>query len=298
MSDDSADPGLFFPYYVNQPRLIDLFALFNNGLSEFEELKEDKIENSKVSGKGGAKIESGFKCFKVGATLEAGAGDEKQSGESVTTRRVQTVTSMLHVVLGKLGERGYVRDIAHSKEGDFVIVPVRLKINSMKSFMDEVLELGALVGKMNAVVPSAQQKKSADDFKKVKDIANLAGNLFESEEIISEDNSHAVMGNISDSFLYQARKADLVDVPLVCLGQVHRIYPEGTQLMKNTIFAKFKDVNAKQRLIDALVKCSADNQYDFSSSLMFEISDKPVYQLEIVALYQVAEPALSENLNE
>lgn len=32
--------SVFFPYYVNQNRLLDIYAILNKGFSEYEEIKE------------------------------------------------------------------------------------------------------------------------------------------------------------------------------------------------------------------------------------------------------------------
>ena len=40
---------LFFPYYVNRGRLLDIYAILNNGYSEYEELSySSSSENKKV----------------------------------------------------------------------------------------------------------------------------------------------------------------------------------------------------------------------------------------------------------
>ena len=42
------DIELFFPYYVNQERLLDIFAILNHGYSEFSEVSvSSKTEKNK-----------------------------------------------------------------------------------------------------------------------------------------------------------------------------------------------------------------------------------------------------------
>ena len=56
--------------------------------------------------------------------------------------------------------------------------------------------------------------------------------------------------------------------------------------MKNTIFTKIKDNTAKQKLIDSVQQIAKGNIFDFEAIAVTSIQNKPVYQLEIIALYQ------------
>lgn len=89
-----------------------------------------------------------------------------------------------------------------------------------------------------------------------------------------------------DDNLYQSVRYDLIGTELTCLAQVKRVFPNGTELMKNTIFTKIKDTTAKQQLIDAMQKIADENVFDFEAVAVSAIHGKPVYQLEIIALYQ------------
>ena len=88
------------------------------------------------------------------------------------------------------------------------------------------------------------------------------------------------------SNLYQAVRADIIGTDLTCLAQVKRVFPYGTELMKNTIVTKIRDVVAKQSLIDAMSDIADGSAFDFEAIAVSSIQDKPVYQLEIIALYQ------------
>ena len=110
--------------------------------------------------------------------------------------------------------------------------------------------------------------------------------LFGGEEILFEDENYAIIGNIVDSHLYQATRADIIGTDLVCLAQVKRVFPDGTELMKNTIFTKVKDVAAKEKLISAVSQLVDGAIFDFEATAVPSIKGKPVYQIEIIALYQ------------
>lgn len=49
----SVTDSVFFPYYVNQNRLLDIYAILNRGFSEYEEIKEGS-SSGKTSSKRGA----------------------------------------------------------------------------------------------------------------------------------------------------------------------------------------------------------------------------------------------------
>ena len=56
--------------------------------------------------------------------------------------------------------------------------------------------------------------------------------------------------------------------------------------MKNTIFTKIKDTVSKDSLITSVQGLTSGNIFDFEATAVSSIKDKPVYQLEIIALYQ------------
>ena len=95
-----------------------------------------------------------------------------------------------------------------------------------------------------------------------------------------------MFGNITESNLYQSVSADLSGAELTCLAQVKRVFPEGTELMRNTVFSKLNDAESKKKLINALSGFTNNKVYDFDAVVIPSIYGKPVYQLEIIALYQ------------
>jgi hypothetical protein len=81
-------------------------------------------------------------------------------------------------------------------------------------------------------------------------------------------------------------RADIIGTELKCLAQVKRVFPNGTELMKNTIFTKIKDTSAKEKMVQSMKALTDGNVFDFEAVAKFSIQGKPVYQLEIIALYQ------------
>lgn len=276
---------LFFPYYVNQGRLLDIYAILNGGYSEYAEISTEisKVKNS--SKKIESDISGGFKLFNFGATVSADADQKLSEGSESKEKKIQTVTSILSIVKESLQEKGYlIDDISNSKPGDFVLLPVVFEINSIKSLLTEMAELLKLTKTMeqlNAPVKGAQM-----DIKKIDNILKATQVLFGGEEVFFETDSYAIIGNISDSNLYQSLRVDIIGSELKCLAQVRRVYPQGTGLMKNTIFTKIKDTSAKQKLIDAFSPFINGNVFEFEATAIPSIENKPVYQLEIIALYQ------------
>lgn len=64
---------------------------------------------------------------------------------------VQTTTSMLSMVVEQLSQHKFLKEILKSQPGDFVCIPVNLKINSIKGLVDEAIEMTELSQKMQEV---------------------------------------------------------------------------------------------------------------------------------------------------
>lgn len=226
----------------------------------------------------------GFKLFNFGASASAQVNRKDAEQNEQKEKKVQTVTSALSIVKSTLEKRGYLKNILESKPGDFVCLSVVLKINSIKSLLTEASEILKLAENMQKI--GAPVKGAGSDTKKLNDMLKKIQVLFGGEEILFEDEQYAIIGNILDSHLYQANRIDIIGTNLVCLAQVKRVFPNGTQLMKNTMFTKIKDVAAKQQFIDEVSKLVDGDIFDFEATVVPSITDKPVYQLEIIALYQ------------
>lgn len=183
-----------------------------------------------------------------------------------------------------LADKGYLVDIVKARPGNFVCLPVNLQINSIKSMiaeMTDILKLAANMQKVGIKINGAGQ-----DTKQYENILKSIQVLFAGEEILYETESFAITGNILDENLYQGTRSDLINAKLTCLAQVKRVYPDGTELMKNTIFTKIKDASAKDKLITSMQALTSGNVFDFEATAVSSIYEKPVYQLEIIALYQ------------
>ena len=283
-SETKTDIELFFPYYVNQGRLLDIYAILNGGYSEYAEITTAITAEKARSGKGEISGSGGFKLFNFGTSLGGSIENSNSTSTENKEKRVHTVTSVLSIVINALSNRGYLREITQSEPGDFVCLPVVLRINSIKSLMTELSEILAL----SDSVPK-QGKSSGNNSISKKELDNIAKSihtLFNGEEIVHDTSEYAVIGSITDDNLYQGTRSDLIGTDLKCLAQVKRVYPEGTELMKNTIFSKMKDESIKKEIIDALSNLSSSGNYEFGSVAIPSIKGKPVYQLEIIALYQ------------
>lgn len=277
-------PELFFPYYINQSRLLDIYAILNGGYSEYSEITTAVSNEKNKSGKAEATVSGGFKLFNFGSTVSGDIGKTDSQSSENKEKKVQTVTSVLSIVKSTLSEKGYLSTIESAKPGQFVLLSVTLSINSIRSLMAEMSDLLKLAGNMQKI--GATVKGAGNSNKEIDDILKTIQVLFAGEEVLFETEDYAIVGNIVDSNLYQSSRVDIIGTELKCLTQVKRVFPDGTELMKNTIFTKIKDTAAKQSLVDAMNKIADGNIFDFEAGAVFSISNKPVYQLEIVALYQ------------
>lgn len=275
---------LFFPYYVNQGRLLDIYAILNDGYSEYAEISTAVCEERSKSGRAELNGTGGFKLFNFGTSATAQFDKKGADQNEHKEKKVQTVTSVLSIVKSSLEDRGYLKNILEAGPGNFVCLPVVLKINSVKSLlteMSDVLKLAGNMQKLGAPVKGANTNpKNIDDTLKTMQI------LFGGEEILFEDEKYAIIGNIVDAHLYQATRADIIDSRLTCLAQVKRVFPKGTELMKNTLISKVKDAEGKRKMVEAISKFTDNTVFNFEATAVPSITGKPVYQLEIIALYQ------------
>lgn len=267
---------LFFPYYVNQARLLDLYAILNDGYSEFSELTLETSTERHRDLEAGVNV-SGFKLINIGANVSGKVGRNKRNRGESKERKIHTVTSVLSMVKQELFRKNYLCDIQKAKAGQFVCIPVVLSINSMKSLLGEIADV------MKQFGTTGTNKK---DVKDVEKIANQIKVLFDGEEMVCDKGDYAVFGNIVDSHFYQATRSDIIGMNMQCLAQVKKVYPTGTELMKNTVFTKVKDKETKTQFFSAMDELSQKDVYDFEAVAIPSIHNKPVFQLEIIALYQ------------
>ncbi len=277
---------LFFPYYINKSRLLDTYAILNHGYSEYEELTLSSNSETRKTDKGEMKIQSGFGIFKLGGT----AADEKNKSNTENSqyseKKVQTITSILKIVLDEMRKKQYLRTITDTKVGDFVeIDDIIFQINSIKYLMDEIDELMALYS-MISNYSNSKDSKNKNTEKSFKNVSKSIRSLCNGEEVIFQTDDYAIVGKIYDNCLYESFKDDLINSTFHCLCQVKRIYSKGTQLMKDTMFTKIKDKKTKDNFIKTVSEFKQNNVYTFDSEAVSEISNKPVYEIEIIALYK------------
>lgn len=148
----------------------------------------------------------------------------------------------------QLSQHKFLKEILKSQPGDFVCIPVNLKINSIKGLVDEAIKMTELSQKMQEVGGTKLKGSNNATSASLKKIGAVTKELFSAEEIVSENDAYAVIGTITDQNLYQANRQDILDVELTCLAQIKRVFPGGTQLMKILYLPKLRTPTAKRRL--------------------------------------------------
>ena len=259
------------PYYVNQSRLLDIYAILNDGYIEYSEIKTEVGNNTNRQEKTKGTIAAGFKIFNFGVNGEKDDYKEARSLVDSKIKKVQTVSSVLSIVKTELEEKGYLKPILEAQIGQFICLDVNLTINSIKSLMNETLELTKLTNSMMNLNQDGNKKKM--NTKQIEEIANATKSLFDGEEIIYQNDSFAIIGNIVDDYLYQSYRSDIIKTDLQCLAQIKRIFPEGTELLRNTMFSKMRDEDVKSNLINAIMALSNGN-YDYEAKVIPSIVDK------------------------
>ena len=298
MSDPSisAESGIFFPHYINQPRLLDLYAILNGGYPEYEEVQNSATSSSAKKANAKASANGGFHIFKIAGSINGEFEKDTSREESTTTHRVQTITSILDLTIKELRRRRYFSPIEKARAGSFVLLPVNLQINSIKGLLQEAKDLVALskdmisLGKQNQ--RHSKQARQDPQMKQIEQIVRVTKELFNAEEIVSDCGDYAVFGNVDLDNLYESGMSDITGIDLHCLAQVKRVFPNGTQLMKNTVFSKLRDEQSKTDLFKALEQLTNGNLFEYETTAILEILNKPVYQIEVVALFQQAPYAI------
>ncbi len=285
MAKETDKIDIFSPYYINQSRLLDIYAIINGGYSEYSEITSTlNTEKSKKGALEGT-FTGGFKVFNFGGSVSGETEASKGQSNACTEKKVQTVTSVLSIVKNTLKQNNYLRNITEAKPGQFICMPVTLSINSVKGLLTEIQDIIKLINDLKKA--KIDVGGSLSEINGVDNMLKAIKIVFEGEEILYETDDYAIIANIYDANLYQATRADIIGIELNCLAQVKRIFPDGTQLLKNTIFTKLKDAKAKKEFLDSIKSiANQDNFVDFESVVVTSIDNKPVYQIEIIALYQ------------
>lgn len=283
---------LVYPYYVNQPRLIDLSAVLLGGYTSYEEIgfQNDFIKHQDAKGKVNASNRL-FSLFNIGA--EAALDIERDDHESTkrTIQKVQTAASLLSAVLAELRTRKLIHSLDDAKPGFLVDFEFEPRINSAKAVIDELIQLQSLSEKLQNTGNNSGGKSKGSKTKNNLDMmASSIRELFDAEEIVGDLSDCAVVGLIDDTNLYLSRRDDVLDKQLRCFATLKQIYPEGTTLLKNSIFSRIGSRELKAEFCNALKQFAEEGFYEFNSSIIMEITDKPVYEVDIIAMYQIASP--------
>lgn len=284
LKENNKPKELFFPYYVNQGRLLDIYAILNDGYSEYVELTTAISMGKTNNTKGEVSSNGGFKLFNFGGSISGSFDRTDTQQREDKEKKIQTVTSVLSIVKSSLEEKGYLVDIKEAQAGKFICIPVTLSINSIKSQLTEISELMKLIDSMQQAGTTV--KRANIDVSKIDKILKSIQVMFNGEEILYETDDFAIIGNVVDTNLYQSTRSDIIGTELNCLAQVKRVFPDGAELMKNTIFTKIKDASAKEQFVKVFSAISEGNTFEFEAVAIPSIHGKPVYQLEVIALYQ------------
>lgn len=292
MCNHSSNAALF-PYYINQNRLLDIYASLYDGYESYEEVTTQNEGKSSNTKRMSSNASLGFRIFNIGGSVDVNDDQSSSNSKQRTSKRFQTPTSMLMRVINTLHANKYIKDINKANSGSFIVVPATFRINSIRGLIKEAKRLTALSEKMKSLDNKNMGKRngSSNSLNTLNRIEKVVDDLFESEEIVHDAEEFALVGTINDSYLYQASRRDIIDTSLSCLAQVKRVFPQGTQLMRDTLFANIVDSDLKEALLSSLRKIEDDGNYQFQCKVIPEITDKPVYQIEVIALYQSTDEA-------
>jgi hypothetical protein len=273
------DISIFTPYYINQSRLLDLYSILHGGFIEYEELSSSTITNTKGTGKAETAVSGGFKLIKISGGAEAGIERASEATSAATIRKVQTVTSILGTVLANMNEKKYLKEIVSVRQGDFVNVPAVFSLNSLKKLLEMMKELVSLSSALKTI---GCEKIIPYSTKQIDDLVKMCGFLFGGLEIFCESDTYGLIAHIDENNLYLSNIDDIIETEINCFAQVKKIHEDGATLLRNTLFSKIK--TDKTEFIEKIAGVANNDAIDFGIAVCAEITGKPVYEVEIIAL--------------
>lgn len=280
------------PYYVSQNRILDLYSMINDGYAEYKEVfvSNSEARNNNVSGNAGVGL--GNKMFNIGAKTNIGANSETFLENSSRSNKVQTLPSMLKTVYEFLLNNNLIKNTIEEAEiGDYVDVSMRFIINSAHSYFEELKETILFLLEASKLDKSPegqkQQKANKAGSKDLLDSIDTVKSIFTSEELLDENNENfAVFGKFEESNLYTINKQSLNNLPVRCLCKIINIHEEGTKLLKEDPLTKIKLANFLDSFNNIIENEDIKKIFEVESNINLEITNKKVYEIEIIALYQ------------
>lgn len=103
--ENTSEAGLFFPYYINQGRLLDIYAILNGGYSEYVEIITAVSGGKTTAGKIDINANGGFKLFNFGGNISGGIEKSNSNQNENKEKKIQTVTSVLSIVISTLDKK-------------------------------------------------------------------------------------------------------------------------------------------------------------------------------------------------
>lgn len=271
----------FTPYYINQNRLFDLYSILNRGYSEYEEITIQSSDAKKATGKVDTTASGGFKLIKISGGVEGECEHKELQSSGTTIKRVQTVTSILGNVLEEMATKKYIQKIGDCKQGDFFEGTVNFTLNSLKKLLDILKDIVGLTASMSSIGVTAKIPYTK---KQIEDITKAFTFLFGGLEVFYETDEYAVIANLNENCLYLSNLDDILNTDIFCFGQIKKIYPNGTNLLKNTTFSRFKSAESKNDFISKIAELSNNDTLELGITAKAEIEGKKVYEVEIISL--------------
>lgn len=271
----------FTPYYINQNRLFDLYSILNRGYSEYEEITIQSSDAKKATGKVDTAASGGFKLIKISGGVEGECEHKELQSSGTTIKRVQTVTSILGNVLEEMATKKYIQKIGDCKQGDFFEGTVNFTLNSLKKLLDILKDIVGLTASMSSIGVTAKIPYTK---KQIEDITKAFTFLFGGLEVFYETDEYAVIANLNENCLYLSNLDDILNTDIFCFGQIKKIYPNGTNLLKNTTFSRFKSAESKNDFISKIAELSNNDTLELGITAKAEIEGKKVYEVEIISL--------------
>ena len=207
---------LGIPVYLDNLRVYDLLAEFDDGFYHLETIKTASREADAVNAnlKGHAGISNLLSSFvNIGFEAERGTQKHDESGREITHQRIHTPTSLFAKVRQRLTDKNMIQniktdsDLIQCNQGDFVEFKATIQINPYLRRLQRYLQHENLNAGFNAI---ERDDLSEADKKLRTQLNNATHALIEKAiETLRQDDYVEIIGNIRNTKIHVVTAANL-----------------------------------------------------------------------------------------
>lgn len=281
--------NLFLPVYINKDRLLDINSILFDGYSDFSEMTLENNIDAKKNTKSNINNSGGMKIFNLSSDLEDIQTDSQSKKEKITLKKVQTISSLLASTLKILKNKKLIKEEKFNI-GDFVEIAGVFKNNSICDLLEQFIEMMSFAELANKLSNNNNNKnetsKTKEQIRQVKQMIKTKDDL--ERELVYETQNEIYVIHLLTNNIYNSSLDNIYNNNLTYFCQVKNItndynFFSDTQLCKfdSGLLADF--ISQLKNIVNG---CNGSYRFDFE--LLSNLSNKKVYELELIAIYRKA----------